>query len=72
MAKIPAGTTAIIGTVADNFPDARGHFRHGGNTQIFVPKVETFPFENCQFAGDKGNSGEIEIQSDDRSLWFRK
>ena len=72
VATIPAGTTAIIGTVADNFPNAAGHFEPGGNTQIFVPEVRTFPFEEYWFAGGKGAVAEIEIQSDDRILRFHK
>jgi hypothetical protein len=72
VATIPEGTTAVIGIVADNFPDAGGHFRRGGNAQILVPEVKTFPFEEYSVAGHKGEVTEIEIQSDDRSLWFRK
>ena len=72
MATIPAGTIAIIGIVADNFPDAAGHFRPGGNTQIVVPEVKAFPFEECPLSGGKGGVTQIEIQSVDRILWFSK
>ena len=70
-ATIPAGTTAIIGTVADNFHDELGHSKRGGNTQIFIPNVKTFPFQEYRFAGDTHSVSEIDLQSDDRTLRFR-
>lgn len=72
VATIPAGTIAIIGIVADNFPDAAGHFRLGGNTQIVVPEVKAFPFEEYALSGGKGGVTQIEIQSVERILWFSK
>ena len=42
---IPAGTTVLVGTVSDNFADKVGHLEKGGNTQIFIPYVEGFPFD---------------------------
>jgi hypothetical protein len=50
---IPAGTTAIIGTVADNFADQLG---------------TEFPFQEYPFAGNKGGVSEIVLQLDDRIL----
>lgn len=68
---IPAGTTALIGTVADNFHNAAGKPVPGGNAQIFIPHLATFPFERYKLA-QFGAMTEIEIQSDDRILRFRK
>lgn len=65
---IPAGTTAIIGTVADNFADQLGNLKLGGNTQIFVHPVTEFPFQEYPFAGNKGGVSEIVLQLDDRIL----
>jgi hypothetical protein len=42
---IPAGTTVLVGTVSDNFADKLGHLEKGGNTQIFIPHVQDFPFD---------------------------
>ena len=69
---IPAGTTVIIGTVADNFVDQSGRPKLGGNTQIFVPHIRTFPFQEYRLAGEKSAVTEILLQSDDRILRFRK
>jgi hypothetical protein len=41
---IPAGTTVLVGTVSDNFADKLGNMEKGGNTQIFIPHVQDFPF----------------------------
>lgn len=72
MTTIPAGTTVIIGTVADNFVDQLGRPKLGGNTQIFVPHIRTFPFQEYRLAGEKSAVTEILLQSDDRILRFRK
>jgi hypothetical protein len=42
---VPAGTTVLVGTVADNFADQFGRQEKGGNTQIFIPNVQGFPFD---------------------------
>ena len=42
---VPAGTTVLVRTVADNFADQFGHLEKGGNTQIFMPYVRGFPFD---------------------------
>ena len=42
---VPAGTTVLVGTVADNFADQFGRLEKGGNTQIFIPQVQGFPFD---------------------------
>ena len=43
--KVPAGSTVLVGTVADNFADQFGRLEKGGNTQIFIPHVQGFPFD---------------------------
>jgi hypothetical protein len=68
---IPAGATAVVGTVADNFLDELGHPLRGGNTQIFIPHVGDFPFQAYRAAGPGGVS-EILVKSDDRILRFRQ
>jgi hypothetical protein len=68
---IPAGTTAIVGTVADNFRDRLGHALRGGNTQIFIPHVRDFPFQEYRLAGGRSVSG-IALESADRLLWFQQ
>lgn len=72
VAIIPAGTTAIIGIVADNFADQLGRFEKGGNTQVFIPQAKNFPFQEYRRAGDDGAVTEIAVQSDDRILRFRR
>src|SRR5581483_1104661 len=73
VATIPAGTTAIIGTVADNLLNKLGKAEHGGNTQIFIPEVNTFPFEEYQLNGLLSTPvTEIALQSNDRILRFRR
>jgi hypothetical protein len=73
VATIPAGTTAIVGTVADNFLNKLGNAERGGNTQIFIPEVNTFPFEEYRLSGLVPNRvTEIALQSDDRILRFRR
>jgi hypothetical protein len=75
IAKIPAGTHAIVGTVADNFHDPYGRPAKGGNTQIFIPYVDTFPYQEYQLKRailSARQISEIELVSDDRVLWFRK
>jgi len=68
---IPERTTAIIGIVADNFLDQMGHFERGGNTQIFMPPLGTFPRQEFRLAGDKGDVFEIAVHLEDRTLRFR-
>jgi hypothetical protein len=67
---VPAGAQAIVGTVADNFSDQFGHPKPGGNIQIFVPHVGTFPYHKYKFANENSPS-EIVLQSEDRILRFR-
>jgi hypothetical protein len=43
--RLRAGTKVLVGTVADNFADEAGQYRLGGNTQIYVPYVENFPYK---------------------------
>lgn len=43
---VPAGTAMLVGTVSDNFADKLGHLEKGGNTQIFIPHVQGFPFDD--------------------------
>jgi hypothetical protein len=69
---IPAGTTAIIGIVADNFADQFGHVERGGNTQIYIPVIKTFPFHRYLVAKDASSPWEIMVQLDDRILRFRR
>jgi hypothetical protein len=45
LVTIPAGTRVIVGTVADNFVNDAGIPRPGGNTQIFIPELKTFAFQ---------------------------
>jgi hypothetical protein len=49
---VPAGTTVLVGTVADNFADKFGHLEKGGNTQIFIPHVHGFPFDDYRKAAE--------------------
>jgi hypothetical protein len=72
IAKIPAGTPVIIGTVADNFTDRFGRPAKGGNTQIFIPHVSTFPYQKYRLRPFSGAVSEIEVLSDDQVLWFRQ
>jgi hypothetical protein len=72
VATIPAGTTVFIGTVADNFPDGSGRFAKGGNTQIFIPHVVSFPFREYRFAAEGREVSDITIVLDDRTLRFRQ
>jgi hypothetical protein len=44
--RVPAGTRALIGTVADNFRDNAGQVILGGATQIFIPHIGDVPYEH--------------------------
>jgi hypothetical protein len=84
--EIPAGTEVIIGTVADNFADKLGLAKVGGNIQIFIPHVRSFPYEVYQLEMNHSplslrpapswarnvSAREIVVQSDDRILRFRR
>jgi hypothetical protein len=69
--EVPAGTTVIIGTVADNFADQLGRPKIGGNIQVFVPHVD-FPYQEFRLASSSGTGPQIVVQSDDAVLRFRK
>jgi len=61
----------IVGTVADNFRDRLGHALRGGNTQIFIPHVKDFPFQEYRLVRAGAVSG-IALESADRLLWFEQ
>jgi hypothetical protein len=78
LVNIPAGTTVIVGTVADNFANEVGIPRSGGNAQIFIPEVKMNAFLAHELVEDTSHAhiqgplrSEILIVSDDRVLRFR-
>jgi hypothetical protein len=72
LVKLPAGTRFFSGVVADNFEDAGGNIKLGGNTQIFLPSVKDFPFEHYRLAeGGAEASDIIALFDEGRSLRFR-
>jgi hypothetical protein len=71
LVTIEAGTTVIVGTVADNFADQFGNLRVGGNTQIFVPNVKTSMFKNYRLKDGASQVSDVSIVKDDTILRFR-
>jgi hypothetical protein len=69
--SVPAGTTAIVGTVSDNFLDELGNAERGGNTQIFIPELTTFPFTEYRIGNGGNPVTEIAVRTEDRTLRFR-
>jgi hypothetical protein len=55
---VPAGTVMLVGTVADNFAGKFGHMAKGGNTQIFIPRVHGFPFDEYRKLAESSRIGE--------------
>jgi hypothetical protein len=70
LVTLPAGTTVFVGIVADNFTNALGVKAKGGNTQIFVPKVEVSAVRLYRLA-DGSMPQDIVIVGEDRLLRFR-
>jgi hypothetical protein len=75
---IPAGTTVIVGTVADNFADKSGLPIPGGNAQVFIPEVKVNAYLAHELIEDTSHAhiqgpipSEILIVSDERVLRFR-
>jgi hypothetical protein len=61
---VPAGTAAVIGTVADNFRDTKGNPLPGGNNQIFLPHVKgvDWKWTSYHFAGASSSPSDIILE----------
>ena len=72
LVQIPAGTTQLAGIVADNFPSISGTPKIGGNVQVFLPKVNSFPFERYRLLPDSRQASRIRVLFDEgRVLTFQ-
>lgn len=71
--KVPAGTRLFIGTVKDNFEDASGLLKPGGNTQLFLPAENNFPYEHYRRTEDAPEASDIVVRFDnDKILHFQR
>jgi len=71
--KLPAGTSAFIGPVADNFYDHAGQPLRGGNAQIFLPAVHDFPYDHYRLAGAPSDPSDIVVFfENDKVLRFKR
>ena len=68
--RVPAGTVAVIGTVADNFADAAGNCILGGNTQVFIPHVKgvAWNWTPYHFAGASSRPSDIILEFPDNKI----
>jgi hypothetical protein len=66
---LPIGTRILTGTVADNFPDAKGQSRLGGNTQIvlYEGKVD-FPHRRLRLKGQEAEASDIMVMFENQKV----
>jgi hypothetical protein len=65
---LPAGTEVLIGPIADQ----QAFDAAGGNVQIFVPHVESFPYDHYKVAASGRSPTDIVVKGDGNVLRFRR